>query len=262
MTKNALASFSVDVEKDLHTGKNQGITTGIPKILDILAKHKIKATFFVTGEVLKGYQKQIKSVFEQGHEIGIHGYTHKRFDSMTSNQKEEEIYKSVSLYKKLFKIQPKGFRAPQHSIDKETLSILEKNGLKYDSSVCSKNLILLRHLLKKDSSKLEIMRNFFSKSKSYKISKALIEVPRSSPLLALGGFELKVYPYFLLVFILNLHSLFKIPLNFVMHSWDMIDTPGSKTSKICPSKKFEIILDSFIKEMKKRYTFVKMERLA
>jgi len=252
------AYFTVDVESDLHTGKYRGITQGLPRLSKILKNNGIKATFFITGDVLKKYAKQIKILSKQGHEIGIHGYTHKRFDSMSHLEKENEISKSVSLYKKLFKIQPKGFRAPQHSMDKETIKLLEKYKFKYDSSIASKNLMLLRHLIKKNSNKLEIIRNFFSKSKSYKIPGGLTEVPRSSPLLALGGFELKIYQKPTLSFILFMHRFFDIPLNFVMHSWDMIDTPGSRTSKICSSKEFEIILDSVIKEMKKRYKFVKI----
>ena len=255
------ASFSVDVEKDLHTGSYNGITKGIPELLKLLERNKIKATFFVTGETLEKYPKITKLLAKKGHEIGLHGYSHKRFDSMSLKDKENEIKLSIKAYKKILKNKPKGFRAPQHSIDSETIRILDKYNFRYDSSIASRNIMLLRHLLKRKSNKIEIIRNFFGKMSPYKISKNLIEIPRASPLLALGGFELKVYPSFLIKAIINLHILLNIPLNFVMHSWDMIDTPGSRTSRYCTGKEFEARLDKFIKEIKKKTKIVKVSEL-
>jgi len=255
------ASFSVDTEKDLHSDSYLGISSGIKKLVKILDKNQIKATFFVTGEVLKKYPAIFKKLNDEGHEIGIHGYSHRRFDSLDLREKEEEIENCISVYKKMFKTNPKAFRAPQHSIDNETISLLKKRGFVYDSSICSRNVMLLRHLFKSGSNKAQIVRSFFGKSKPYKFSNGLTEIPRSSPLLALGGFELKVYPIWLIGLILFMHRTFGIPLNFVMHSWDLVDTPGSLTSKIMKADKFEVILDNFIKKAKAKYKFVKMEEL-
>ncbi len=259
MKQASPAFFTVDVEKDLHTGRFLGITKGLPRLAEILHEKNVKATFFVTGEVLEKHPKIIKPLAKQGHEIAIHGYSHRRFDSLSYAEKESEIEKSVKAYKKIFRRNPAGFRAPQHSIDKETLRLLEKYHFRYDSSVCSKNIMLLRHLLKKQSNKKEIIKNFLGRSKPYKISKNLVEIPRSSPLLALGGFELKIYPQFLTRKIIFLHKLFRIPINFVMHSWDMIDIQKSRTSRKCPAIKFEKILESFIETIKKDYRILKLE---
>jgi len=254
------ASFSVDTEKDLHSDSYLGITSGIRKLVKIFEENEIKATFFVTGDVLEKYPSVIKLVRAKGHEIGIHGYSHRRFDSLDLQEKEEEIEKCVSIYRRIFKSNPRGFRAPQHSIDGDTLKILEKYKFGYDSSVCSRNVMLLRHVFKRKSNKIQIIKSFFGKSKPYGVGK-ITEIPRSSPLIALGGFELKVYPRFINSMTLFMHRLFGIPLNFTMHSWDMIDTPGSLTSNIMKADKFEIVLDKFIKKAKRNYTFVKMEQL-
>lgn len=252
------AYFTIDCERDIRTSGYKGIINGIPCLLEILTKHNVKATFFVTGEVIKNYPKIVKKIADEGHEVGLHGYSHKRFDSMNLEEKENEIKHSVEAYKKLFKQTPRGFRAPQHSIDSETIKILEKYGLRYDSSVCSWNLMLLRHLFRKDSKKIEIIKNFFGKSKIYKIGK-FAEVPRSSPGLALGGFELKVYPKWLILLILNMHRLFGIPINFVMHSWDMVNIKGSRTSEHCNSNKFEKRLEWLIEKIKERNKFTRIE---
>jgi len=255
------ASISIDSEKDLHSDSYVGITSGMKRIVKLLDKNEIKATFFITGDVLSKYPRVFKDLKRKEHEIGIHGYTHRRFDSLPFDEKEEEIKKSVNIYRKIFRNNPLGFRAPQHSIDKDTIKLLEKYGFKYDSSICSWNVMLLRHLFKKKSDKIQIIKSFVGRANPYKITKRIFEIPRASPLIALGGFELKVYPGFINNITLFMHRLFGIPLNFVMHSWDMIDTPGSLTSNITKADKFTSILDNFIKRAKKKYIFVKMEDL-
>jgi peptidoglycan/xylan/chitin deacetylase (PgdA/CDA1 family) len=255
------ASFSIDTEKDLHSDSYNGITLGIKRIVKILNKNEIKGTFFVTGEALTKYPQIFKKLNKDGHEIGVHGYSHRRFDSLGYEEKEEEIRECVAVYRRVFNKNPKGFRAPQHSIDKDTIKLLSKYKFRYDSSVCSRNLMLLRHIFRRKSNKIEILRSFFGKSNLYSVGK-IIEIPRSSPLLALGGFELKVYPRIVNNLTLFMHYLFGIPLNFTMHSWDMINTPGSWTSNITKADKFEITLDRFIRKAKKDYKFVKMEDLA
>tara|TARA_Y100000310_G_C20596600_1_gene770837 strand:- start:350 stop:1129 length:780 start_codon:yes stop_codon:yes gene_type:complete len=247
--------FSVDVEKDLHMESYKGVLEGIPRLLKILDEFKIKGNFFVTGEVIEKYPKIIKEINKRGHEVGIHGYSHKRFDSMKKPEKLEEINKSMYAFKKVLGKNPKGFRAPQHSIDKESLRILEKKGFVYDSSECSGNIMLLRHLLKKNSNKKSIINNFFGKTKSYQISKNFHEIPRASPFIALGGFELKVYPFPLIEATISLHEILGIPINFVMHSWDLINIPKSKTSKICSPEEFEHRLKQFLGILKNRHSF-------
>ena len=57
-----------------------------PKVLDILSEKKVCATFFVIGRQIKGREKIIKRIAQNGHSIGIHSYSHRY----------EEIYQSPS----------------------------------------------------------------------------------------------------------------------------------------------------------------------
>ena len=47
-----------------------------PKILDVLKKENVRATFFVVGRQIKGREKILKRTAEEGHSIGIHTYSH------------------------------------------------------------------------------------------------------------------------------------------------------------------------------------------
>jgi hypothetical protein len=54
---------------------------------------------------------------------------------------------------------------------------------------------------------------------------------------------------------------FKIPIIFVMHSWDMINISGSRTTKICSAEKFIKRLDSFLKYSNSKLNYITMEKI-
>jgi len=255
------AAFTIDVEPDLKTGKFLGIDEGLPILLKLLEKHNIKATFFVTCDCLEKSPKLFLDIKERGHEIALHGYRHERFDILSQKEKKEQLKKSFFCFKKYLKTKPVGFRAPQHSITSETISLLEKNNFLYDSSKTPGNALLIRHLLKKKTNKKEVLNNFFSRLKPYNISKDLTEIPRTSFLISQGGFELKVYPDNYYKLILPLFSALRIPFIFVLHSWDMVNTPGSRTSKICKKEKFIERLDQFLEYTSKKLNYKTMNGL-
>ena len=53
-----------------------GIRLGVPLILDCLAKHDVRATFFVVGRNVELYPDRVAAIVAAGHEIAVHGYTH------------------------------------------------------------------------------------------------------------------------------------------------------------------------------------------
>lgn len=254
--------FSVDVESDLNSKESfRGVSEGIPLLASLLNKHGIKGTFFVTGEVLEKYPKIFIGLEKSGHEIALHSYDHKRYDSMSRHEKVKDIKKMLSVYRNIFHKNPKGFRAPQHSIDSETISLLEDYGFVYDSSKTPFNAMLFRHLLMNNSKKLEVFKNFFSKYWPHQIGKKLYEIPRTSFLLATGGFELKIYPKQTHLCIMKLSKCLGIPFIFVMHSWDMINIPKSRITRICSKKDFYKKLDMFLNDARKIIKFTTMSNL-
>lgn len=76
-----------------------------PKILDILKKHKIKATFFVVGKNARDYPDVLKRIYQEGHLVGNHSYNHNyqmfNFPSKILNDVEhtnEIIYQVIGQY--------------------------------------------------------------------------------------------------------------------------------------------------------------------
>lgn len=83
-----------------------------PKVLKILKEHNVKATFFVVGENVE-YQKDIlKMVFEQGHEIGNHFYTHDNITNMSKEEIKANIIKNNELIYSVIKKSPTIVRPP------------------------------------------------------------------------------------------------------------------------------------------------------
>ena len=83
------------------------------KILYILNKYNIKATFFVIGCNVKNYPETFKSIFENGHEIGNHSYSHKNQKSLSQQSILSEISECEDIVYNTVGIRPTVFRPPQ-----------------------------------------------------------------------------------------------------------------------------------------------------
>jgi peptidoglycan/xylan/chitin deacetylase (PgdA/CDA1 family) len=72
-----------------------------PKILDILDKYDVKATFFVVGEMAKSYPSSLKKVAKNGHEIGNHTFTHLQESENGCERLKSEILETENTVFKL-----------------------------------------------------------------------------------------------------------------------------------------------------------------
>jgi cellulose synthase/poly-beta-1,6-N-acetylglucosamine synthase-like glycosyltransferase/peptidoglycan/xylan/chitin deacetylase (PgdA/CDA1 family)/spore germination protein YaaH len=62
-----------------------------PQILDILKKDSVPATFFMMGKLVKENEAIVKRVFDEGHEIGNHTFTHPHLDKVTAFKANLEL---------------------------------------------------------------------------------------------------------------------------------------------------------------------------
>ncbi|MFQ5586374.1 MAG: XrtA system polysaccharide deacetylase [Thermodesulfobacteriota bacterium] len=113
------------------------VTRNTEKIFTILDAHNCKATFFVLGYIAEKNPSLIKRIYNEGHEVGVHGYYHRRVFEMTRAEFEEDLRRSIAVVEEITNAPVLGYRAPEWSIRKDTLwayDIMSKCGLKYDSS--------------------------------------------------------------------------------------------------------------------------------
>ena len=115
--------------------KDDLIYQSVAPLVDLLEKYNTRATFFVLGVVAEEHPDLIDNIFERGHEIACHSYSHRTLYDLGKEKFDNEIENSKRL---LFKYRPIGFRAPSFSLNNSTkwaLEILEKYGFQYDSSI-------------------------------------------------------------------------------------------------------------------------------
>ncbi|HDH11879.1 MAG TPA: DUF3473 domain-containing protein [Nitrospirae bacterium] len=103
-------------------------------ILKLFKKYQTKATFFILGTVAEWYPELIEEIKNDGHEISIHGYTHKGLGDHNRRSFDEEIKRTVSILKK-YGVKPLGYRSPFFTRADFLYEVLKKNGIVYDSSI-------------------------------------------------------------------------------------------------------------------------------
>jgi polysaccharide deacetylase family protein (PEP-CTERM system associated) len=107
------------------------------RLLELFARHKVQATFFVLGWVADRFPDLVREVERAGHEIGTHGYAHRLLTYMTPEEFRADLMRSLEVLARTATQPVLGFRAPSFSLT-ETLwavKILQEAGLRYDSSV-------------------------------------------------------------------------------------------------------------------------------
>jgi polysaccharide deacetylase family protein (PEP-CTERM system associated) len=108
-------------------------------ILDLLDQYQTKASFFIVGEVAEQNPSLVQSIFQRGHEIGCHTFSHRLLWKLDENLFREELEHFRSVMEKILgKPKINGFRAPCFSLDNRTrwaLRVLLEFGYQYDASI-------------------------------------------------------------------------------------------------------------------------------
>ena len=156
-------ALRIDLESE------KGIKKGVPKILDLLKKHDVKASFYLTmggesnifellkyrkkldcergikvfskGEILRMLlfprnfirrnKKILRRILEEGHEIGIHGWKHRAWTrGLERIDIGKHLDKSIEEYKKIFGKIPTSFCSPAFRINRDVVSELDKRDFK------------------------------------------------------------------------------------------------------------------------------------
>jgi polysaccharide deacetylase family protein (PEP-CTERM system associated) len=109
------------------------------RLLGILERHSVTATFFVLGWVAERLPDLIREIELRNHEIAIHGYSHHLITQMSPEEFEDDLARAIRVLQRCgVNQQPIGFRAPSFTIVEKTmwaLEILQRYGIRYDSSV-------------------------------------------------------------------------------------------------------------------------------
>ncbi|MBF9235337.1 polysaccharide deacetylase family protein [Microvirga alba] len=132
---------------------------GVPKLLEVLSRHEVKATFFVTGWTVEAHPAMCEAILADGHEIGHHGYLHLRPEPGNMDVMIEEVDRGLEALKRVLGVTPRGYRAPGGESYTELLELLVSRGIQYSSS-WRDDIRPYRHVLPGGAGPIEIPVNF------------------------------------------------------------------------------------------------------
>lgn len=108
---------------------------GVERILAILERHAVPATFFVPGVTALLHPDEQRRIVASGHEVGMHGWIHEVAGKLTPEEERSLMLRATDVLERTTGIRPVGVRAPSFEISRDTLLIAEEMGLAYDASL-------------------------------------------------------------------------------------------------------------------------------
>jgi len=147
-----LHGLSFDVEEHFHVANLRGrfaradwehvpsrLGIGMGRILDLLAAHDVRATFFFLGWVAERQPELVRRCLDGGHEVASHGYEHLFLSDLGGPEGlHRDLERTEQALMRAGAPRPIGFRASTFTLTRETwwaFDVLVERGYRYDSSV-------------------------------------------------------------------------------------------------------------------------------
>lgn len=133
-----VSAFAPHIQRSDWNTRECRVEGNVNRILELLAKHNTKATFFTLGWIAERYPHLVRQIAAQGHEVASHGYGHERASDLTEESFFSDIHLAKVILEDLCGVEVKGYRAPSFSIGSGNLwafDCLARAGYRYSSSV-------------------------------------------------------------------------------------------------------------------------------
>jgi peptidoglycan-N-acetylglucosamine deacetylase len=112
-----------------------GVRTGVYRILRLLEKYELPATFFVPAFTIEHHTKAVEAIHAAGYEMACHGNVHETLNTLDEAAERRILNEQLDIYEKYLGIRPTGYRSPSWSLNNRTPALLKEHGFLYDSSL-------------------------------------------------------------------------------------------------------------------------------
>ena len=112
-----------------------GPNVGVFRIMDLLDKYDLPASFFVPGYIAERNENTVQDITRRGHEVGHHGYMHGPPSTLEPEQEADILDKGIQIIEGITGQRPLGYRSPSLSPSQHTFGLLAERGFEYDSSL-------------------------------------------------------------------------------------------------------------------------------
>jgi len=215
------------IDVDYHPGSE----IGVEKILDLLDRKEIKATFFIAGKFAEEYEEVIEKIYNKGHEIGCHGYSHgkdqeENFVDLELDEQRKRIKVASEILSRISGGDIRLFRAPFGKVSVNTIKVLEEFGYKCDSSVTAMRFDFGFGVGNN-------IRAFFAPTRPYHPSEhnifregnsKILEVPMSAFIVPLTLSAIRAFGVKSVCRLFDFSNRFFDPVVFYLHPWEVMKT--------------------------------------
>ena len=112
-----------------------GRRKGVPRILDTLDRHGVRATMFVPAVAGLIDPDAIRPITRAGHEIGVHGWIHEANNRLDRETERDLMQRARDALRDLTGTEPVGHRAAHWDLSPNTIELVAELGFAYDSSM-------------------------------------------------------------------------------------------------------------------------------
>jgi polysaccharide deacetylase family protein (PEP-CTERM system associated) len=133
-----VSAFEPYVERSRWGDFESRVESNVECLLDLLAEHDAKGTFFTLGWIAERHPAMMRRVVRAGHEIASHGWDHRRVTELSRDEFRSSVRRTKATLEDLAGTAVLGYRAPSYSIVpgcEWALDILLEEGYRYDSSL-------------------------------------------------------------------------------------------------------------------------------
>ncbi len=133
-----VSAFEGAVSRDAWATLHSRVESCVHRLLDLLARHRGRGTFFILGWVAERHPDLVRAIVDAGHEAASHGWDHKRVTEQSPDGFRDSVRRTKQLLEQLSGQPCLGFRAPNFSIvpgREWAFDILLEEGYCYDSSL-------------------------------------------------------------------------------------------------------------------------------
>lgn len=120
--------------------REYGPSVATPRILDLLDRKGLKATFYVPGFIAETHEDLVYDIYSRGHEIGHHGYMHEPPATLDKESESHILDRGIGILEAIIGEKPRGYRAPSWELSEYSLELLERKEFLYDSSLMGNDI--------------------------------------------------------------------------------------------------------------------------
>jgi peptidoglycan/xylan/chitin deacetylase (PgdA/CDA1 family) len=118
--------------EEVPVGQHFTVVDILPRLLDLLVTHQIKATFFVEGLNAEMYPQALHTIVAAGHEVALHAYRHEEWATLDADSEVALLQRATDAMRSIG-IHPLGFRPPGGGLTDRTLQLLGERDYTYIS---------------------------------------------------------------------------------------------------------------------------------